>query len=174
MSTHIGFDFTPPDVPGKVTGEIKYAEDYKREGMVFCSVINQPATQRQSRWHRRQRSTADGWRSRHIHRRRPPTGSATRQPLLWHRNMSALSANLFLQSRPSPRRSLNRPSRKYASISNAARSWLTPSRASRLGALMLTQRAIRWYERRKKAGRYAYTRRRNSRRKMATIGNRCA
>jgi hypothetical protein len=27
---HIGFDFTPPDVPGKVTGEIKYAEDYKK------------------------------------------------------------------------------------------------------------------------------------------------
>ena len=33
MSIHIGFDFTPPDVPGKVTGEIKYAEDYKKEGL---------------------------------------------------------------------------------------------------------------------------------------------
>ena len=39
MSTHIGFDFTPPDVPGKVTGEIKYAEDYKREGMVFARLF---------------------------------------------------------------------------------------------------------------------------------------
>ena len=28
---HIGKDFTPPDVPGKVTGRIKYAEDYTRE-----------------------------------------------------------------------------------------------------------------------------------------------
>lgn len=42
MSTHIGFDFTPPDVPGKVTGEIKYAEDYKREGMVFARLLTSP------------------------------------------------------------------------------------------------------------------------------------
>ena len=38
MSTHIGKDFTPPCVPGKVTGEIKYAEDYKAEGMVFATA----------------------------------------------------------------------------------------------------------------------------------------
>ncbi|GIS50981.1 MAG: hypothetical protein Ct9H90mP25_4150 [Gammaproteobacteria bacterium] len=25
----MGKNFVPPDVPGKVTGEIKYAEDYK-------------------------------------------------------------------------------------------------------------------------------------------------
>jgi len=42
MSTHIGFDFTPPDVPGKVTGEIKYAEDYKAEGMVFARLLTSP------------------------------------------------------------------------------------------------------------------------------------
>ncbi len=42
MSTHIGFDFIPPDVPGKVTGEIKYAEDYKREGMVFARLLTSP------------------------------------------------------------------------------------------------------------------------------------
>ena len=42
MSTHIGFDFVPPDVPGKVTGEIKYAEDYKREGMVFARLLTSP------------------------------------------------------------------------------------------------------------------------------------
>ena len=39
---HIGFDFTPPDVPGKVTGEIKYAEDYKKEGMVFARLLTSP------------------------------------------------------------------------------------------------------------------------------------
>ncbi|MFT6093682.1 MAG: CO/xanthine dehydrogenase Mo-binding subunit [Pseudohongiellaceae bacterium] len=42
MSTHIGFDFIPPDVPGKVTGEIKYAEDYKKEGMVFARLLTSP------------------------------------------------------------------------------------------------------------------------------------
>ena len=42
MSMHIGFDFTPPDVPGKVTGEIKYAEDYKKEGMVFARLLTSP------------------------------------------------------------------------------------------------------------------------------------
>lgn len=42
MSTHIGFDFVPPDVPGKVTGEIKYAEDHKREGMVFARLLTSP------------------------------------------------------------------------------------------------------------------------------------
>ena len=42
MSTHIGFDFIPPDIEGKVTGEIKYAEDYKREGMVFARLLTSP------------------------------------------------------------------------------------------------------------------------------------
>ncbi|MEC9085586.1 MAG: molybdopterin cofactor-binding domain-containing protein, partial [Pseudomonadota bacterium] len=42
MSTHIGKDFTPPCVPGKVTGEIKYAEDYKAEGMVFARLLTSP------------------------------------------------------------------------------------------------------------------------------------
>jgi len=32
----------PPDVPGKVTGEIKYAEDHKREGMVFARILTSP------------------------------------------------------------------------------------------------------------------------------------
>lgn len=42
MTTHIGFDFTPPDIHGKVTGEIKYAEDHKREGMVFARLLTSP------------------------------------------------------------------------------------------------------------------------------------
>ena len=42
MSMHIGRDFVPPDVPGKVTGEIKYAEDYKAEGMVFARLLTSP------------------------------------------------------------------------------------------------------------------------------------
>ncbi len=42
MSTHIGFDFTPPDIAGKVTGEIKYAEDYKAEGMVYARLLTSP------------------------------------------------------------------------------------------------------------------------------------
>jgi len=42
MTMHIGKDFLPPDVPGKVTGEIKYAEDHKREGMVFARILTSP------------------------------------------------------------------------------------------------------------------------------------
>ena len=39
---HIGKDFVPPDVPGKVTGRIKYAEDYTREGMVYARLLTSP------------------------------------------------------------------------------------------------------------------------------------
>ena len=39
---HIGKDFIPPDVPGKVTGRIKYAEDYTREGMVYARLLTSP------------------------------------------------------------------------------------------------------------------------------------
>ncbi len=42
MSMHIGKDFTPPDVAGKVTGEIKYAEDHRREGMLFARILTSP------------------------------------------------------------------------------------------------------------------------------------
>lgn len=42
MTTHIGVDFTPPDVHGKVTGEIRYAEDHRREGMVFARLLTSP------------------------------------------------------------------------------------------------------------------------------------
>lgn len=39
---HIGKDFIPPDVAGKVTGRIKYAEDYAREGMVYARLLTSP------------------------------------------------------------------------------------------------------------------------------------
>ncbi|MCY4263662.1 MAG: xanthine dehydrogenase family protein molybdopterin-binding subunit [Gammaproteobacteria bacterium] len=39
---HIGKDFVPPDVHGKVTGRIKYAEDYSREGMVYARLLTSP------------------------------------------------------------------------------------------------------------------------------------
>jgi len=39
---HIGKDFVPPDVHGKVTGRIKYAEDYTREGMVYARLLTSP------------------------------------------------------------------------------------------------------------------------------------
>jgi xanthine dehydrogenase molybdenum-binding subunit len=32
----------PPDVHGKVTGEAKYAEDFRAEGMVFCRLLLSP------------------------------------------------------------------------------------------------------------------------------------
>ncbi len=33
----LGKDFTPHDVLAKVTGEAKYAEDFRVEGMVFAA-----------------------------------------------------------------------------------------------------------------------------------------
>jgi CO/xanthine dehydrogenase Mo-binding subunit len=38
----IGHDFTPPDVRGKVTGQAKYAEDFRAEGMLFCRLLVSP------------------------------------------------------------------------------------------------------------------------------------
>lgn len=35
----LGKDFTPPDVRAKVTGEAKYAEDIRVDGMVFCRLL---------------------------------------------------------------------------------------------------------------------------------------
>ena len=35
----IGKNFTPPDVVAKVTGEAKYAEDFRAEGMLFCRLL---------------------------------------------------------------------------------------------------------------------------------------
>ena len=38
----IGKDFTPPDIYGKVTGQARYAEDFRADGMVFCKVWCSP------------------------------------------------------------------------------------------------------------------------------------
>jgi xanthine dehydrogenase molybdenum-binding subunit len=42
MPELIGKDFTPPDVVGKVTGRAKYAEDFRRDGMLFCRLLLSP------------------------------------------------------------------------------------------------------------------------------------
>lgn len=39
---HIGKDFTPPDILGKVTGKARYAEDFRRDGMVFARLLTSP------------------------------------------------------------------------------------------------------------------------------------
>lgn len=39
---HIGKDFTPHDVVAKVTGQAKYAEDFRAEGMLFCRLLTSP------------------------------------------------------------------------------------------------------------------------------------
>ena len=67
---HIGKDFVPPDVNGKVTGRIKYAEDYTREGMVLCASTHQSNSPRACRKHRRIRSTRNGRRFWSSHGRR--------------------------------------------------------------------------------------------------------
>jgi CO/xanthine dehydrogenase Mo-binding subunit len=38
----IGKNFTPPDVVAKVTGEAKYAEDFRADGMLFCKLLASP------------------------------------------------------------------------------------------------------------------------------------
>jgi len=39
---HIGKDFIPPDVEGKVTGDAKYVEDFAPEGMVYSRLLTSP------------------------------------------------------------------------------------------------------------------------------------
>ena len=39
---HIGKDFTPPDIVGKVTGKAKYAEDFRADGMVYARLYTSP------------------------------------------------------------------------------------------------------------------------------------
>ena len=38
--TLLGHDFVPPDFRAKVTGEAKYAEDFRADGMVFCRLLH--------------------------------------------------------------------------------------------------------------------------------------
>ncbi len=42
MAELLGKDFIPPDIHGKVTGRAKYAEDFRRDGMVFCRLLTSP------------------------------------------------------------------------------------------------------------------------------------
>ncbi len=35
----LGKNFVPPDILGKVTGQAKYAEDFRGEGMAFCRLV---------------------------------------------------------------------------------------------------------------------------------------
>jgi xanthine dehydrogenase molybdenum-binding subunit len=42
MAELIGKDFTPPDIRAKVTGAAKYAEDFRRDGMLFCRLLKSP------------------------------------------------------------------------------------------------------------------------------------
>lgn len=40
--TLLGKNFTPPDVQAKVTGQARYAEDFRAEGMLFCRLLTSP------------------------------------------------------------------------------------------------------------------------------------
>ena len=40
--TLLGKDFVPPDVQAKVTGQARYAEDFRAEGMLFCRLLTSP------------------------------------------------------------------------------------------------------------------------------------
>ena len=35
----VGHDYTTPDLVAKVTGQAKYAEDYRAEGMLFAKLL---------------------------------------------------------------------------------------------------------------------------------------
>src|SRR3954454_12446960 len=38
----IGQNYTTPDLVAKVTGQAKYAEDYRVDGMLFCKLLRTP------------------------------------------------------------------------------------------------------------------------------------
>ena len=38
--TLLGQDFVPPDIRAKVTGDAKYSEDFRADGMVFCRLLH--------------------------------------------------------------------------------------------------------------------------------------
>jgi CO/xanthine dehydrogenase Mo-binding subunit len=40
--TLLGKNFIPPDVRAKVTGQARYAEDFRAEGMAFCRLLTSP------------------------------------------------------------------------------------------------------------------------------------
>jgi CO/xanthine dehydrogenase Mo-binding subunit len=40
--TLLGRDFVPPDVRAKVTGQARYAEDFRADGMLFCRLLTSP------------------------------------------------------------------------------------------------------------------------------------
>jgi xanthine dehydrogenase molybdenum-binding subunit len=40
--TLLGNDFTPPDIRAKVTGEAKYSEDFRVDGMVYARLLTSP------------------------------------------------------------------------------------------------------------------------------------
>lgn len=42
MAIHIGSDFTPPDIAGKVTGSAKFAEDIRVDGLVHARLLTSP------------------------------------------------------------------------------------------------------------------------------------
>jgi xanthine dehydrogenase molybdenum-binding subunit len=42
VAKHLGHNFTPHDVVAKVTGEAKYAEDFRVDGMVFARLLASP------------------------------------------------------------------------------------------------------------------------------------
>src|ERR687892_2050286 len=38
----IGQNYTPPDLVAKVTGNARYAEDFRADGMLFCKLLLSP------------------------------------------------------------------------------------------------------------------------------------
>src|SRR5579862_4643348 len=38
----IGQNYTTPDLVAKVTGQAKYAEDFRADGMLFCRLLTSP------------------------------------------------------------------------------------------------------------------------------------
>ena len=143
MSTHIGKDFTPPCVPGKVTGEIKYAEDYKAEGMVFARLLTSPMPS--GRVVNIDASAAlrmDGVIGillpmiSHLSRPRPIR--------LWHRITLPMSVNRFWQWRPLLKKSPKLRLTAFELISSAGISSSTLWRVSLPMVRMPIPKATRW------------------------------
>ena len=69
-NTLVGQNYTPPDLVAKVTGQAKFSEDFRAEGMLFTKLLLSPMPHAQVRHLDASAALATAWRACHPDRRR--------------------------------------------------------------------------------------------------------
>ena len=139
----MGKDFTPPCVPGKVTGEIKYAEDYKAEGMVFARLLTSPMPSgRVVNIDATAALRMDGVIGIFTADDLPPVAPPAIR--LWRRTTLPMSVNRFWQWRPLLKKSPKLRLTAFELISSAGISSSTLWRVSLPMVPMPIPKAMRW------------------------------